>query len=430
MVDVSVIIGTYNHEKFVEAAVRSVLDQNDVNFEVLIGDDGSMDETAAVVRSIRDDRISFEAFDENRGAVNVLNELIAKARGKYIAIMNSDDIWLSCDKLKNQVAILENEPNLAATFGGVKFIDREGSEIEKSELPFGSIFDQENRSQAMWIKTFFESGNCLCHPSVLIRRSVLDEVGLYDQRLRQLPDFDMWMRIVKLYPIHVSSKKLVGFRILPGENASAPTPVNILRSLNEQFLIIGRFFDDLSLELFRGAFQDKLVQGDVDSALKARIEAALLMLRKMPNSLGPAYQVAGMLAMNKLLGDPVARTVLLNEYDFDDHAFHRLTGVIATLNSAALEEQIGSANSQIQILEEEVNALRAERDHQVIGADEKIAELRSEVTRLTASCNQLDVHRLHSEGEIIALRASTSWKITRPLRVIGALILKLRRILG
>ena len=88
---VSVLMPAYNHEDFVVDSIRSVLDQDFVDFEFLIGDDGSPDGTAAAVRSIEDPRITFYAHAINRGAVAVHNELIEKSCGEYIAVINSDD---------------------------------------------------------------------------------------------------------------------------------------------------------------------------------------------------------------------------------------------------------------------------------------------------------------------------------------------------
>ena len=121
---VSVVMATYNHAAFVKEAIDSVLRQQGVDFEFLIADDGSSDDTRAVVAAIEDHRISFFPNPVNRGACTVLNELVERTRGEYVALINSDDAWYP-DKLRYQVDVLDRDPNLGATFGRVTFFDRD-----------------------------------------------------------------------------------------------------------------------------------------------------------------------------------------------------------------------------------------------------------------------------------------------------------------
>lgn len=425
MPTVSVVMASYNHACYVSAAIRSVLSQTNVDLEFLVADDGSSDETAAAIRAIRDPRMVFEAFDVNRGAAVVLNELVARARGEFVAVMNSDDIWLRPDKLELQVQILSSEPNLGATFGRATFIDKNGVEITGSAVDSTNVFDQQNRSQSSWLRRFFEEGNCLCHPTVLIRRSIFAELGSYDPRLRQLPDFDMWVRLVKKYPIHVSSEKMIGFRILPGENASAPTFSNGLRTINEHFLIVIRFFKDFRLDLFRDAFQSRLVFGDVVTELDARIECALLMLNEQSPVLGAPYQVAGLIALNELLGEPDAQKVLREKYDIDEFWFHKKTGSFSVLQPFLLEQKLHAAMNRGEVLEKELQGLEG-RLRDELGAAERNAHLQAEVGKLLEDVHTLTENLNSKVFEIVALRESSSWRITRPLRELGTIIRRLR----
>ena len=325
---VSVVMATYNHAAFVKEAIDSVLRQQGVDFEFLIADDGSSDDTRAVVAAIEDHRISFFPNPVNRGACTVLNELVERTRGEYVALINSDDAWYP-DKLRYQVDVLDRDPNLGATFGRVTFFDRDGRSLNKQALPFGAVFDQDNRSSAQWLRRFFDGGNCICHPTMLIRRSCYDQLGLYSNRLRQLPDYDMWIRLVKRYELHVSERNLIKFRILPGESASSQTTTNLIRAINEHYLIADTFFDGVERAQMIAGFSDLLTVKDIPTARHLDIEKALLFF--LPNELERPYRLIGLLRMRRLLDSPVHRDVLLESYGIDDRWFQRKTGEVDAL---------------------------------------------------------------------------------------------------
>jgi len=331
-IDVSVVMATYNHAPFVADAMKSVLTQEGVSMEFLIADDGSKDNTPSAVRKITDERIRFTAHEINRGACITTNELIQNAQGKYIAIINSDDRWIDPKKLLKQVNLLHENPNIGASFGRARYIDQHGTPIAKSTLHFGSVFDKENRSRGAWLRHFFDHGNCLLHPSVLIRRSCYDELGLYDNRYRQLPDFDMWIRLVKRHDIHISEEDYVEFRILPGENASSQTAANSIRTINEHYLIARHFFDGVRAEDLLEGFSDQRL-GNLENPKCVEIEAALLLLglngTYSPDLANP-YKIAALEKLFALLGDESTRP-LLAPYGIDDMWFQKRMSEVATL---------------------------------------------------------------------------------------------------
>lgn len=341
--DVSVVMATYNHAAFVEQAMRSVLSQRDVDLELLVADDGSRDGTAAVVASVDDPRVSFTPHARNRGACAVTNELIRRASGRYIAVINSDDWWLHDDKLAAQMRLLDGHPELGASFGRVRFVDEAGETIPQGDLPYGHVFDQENRSRGRWLRYFFDVGNCLCHPSILIRRECYDRVGLYDNRLRQLPDWDMWIRLLKSYDIHVGERQTVGFRVLPGHNASSMTAINSRRGLNETYFILRDFFSGMAAEELRDGFGDRLVaSGPLDGPALAA-EQALLYFQDDPH-LWYVRRLIGLELLRDLLDDPAGRQMLLERYGFDDLRFQDLAGEGAALDSSlpVMEERLAA----------------------------------------------------------------------------------------
>ena len=126
---ISVIMPAYNHESFVATAIDSVLTQTFRDYEFLIADDGSDDGTVYRIRQFSDPRIHFWSRSQNHGASAVVNELIRRAQGNYVAIINSDDAWTP-DKLAFQFDFLERENDYAAVFGQTTFIDVAGKVIK------------------------------------------------------------------------------------------------------------------------------------------------------------------------------------------------------------------------------------------------------------------------------------------------------------
>jgi glycosyltransferase involved in cell wall biosynthesis len=241
MPKVSVLIPAYNHEEFVGCAIRSVLDQHFQDFEIVITDDGSDDGTLDRIREFSDPRIRVFVHEKNRGAVAAERTCFENSAGRYIAILNSDDAFLP-DKLEKQVKFLDENPRYGAVFSHAEIIDEKGNTFTDEKSFFFRIFAQPNRDRYQWLNYFFNSVNCLCHPSVLIRRECFDTLGFYDERFAQLPDFDFWVRLCMKYEIFIIPEKLVKFRVLSdNRNASGESREAQIRHSVELFEILHHF---------------------------------------------------------------------------------------------------------------------------------------------------------------------------------------------
>ncbi len=243
---ISIVIPSYNHERFVGTAIRSVLDQSCRDFEIVITDDGSRDKTVAAIQSFSDPRISLNVFAENRGASLAANDAIQRSRGQYICYLASDDVFLP-GKLEKQVAFLAAHPSIAAVFGMPRLVDEAGATISGRHEVLRSLFrrplTQNFRSRGDWLRSFFFHGNCLCHQAAMIRRSVYDKIGLFDARLANLPDFDMWVRLAMQFEFHVVAEEFSAMRILENAgNLSALRRDSLLRVQFETFEILKRYF--------------------------------------------------------------------------------------------------------------------------------------------------------------------------------------------
>ena len=265
-IKVSVIIPSYNHQLFIGKAIESVLSQDYNNFELIVADDCSKDNSVKVINSFTDYRLRKFFLSKNLGATEILKFLIKKSRGEYIALLNSDDIWYP-EKLKKQVEYLDNNKDVAACFTHANFLNEYG-EVYTNKCSSSSmsldIFNQYNRSRGSWLNKFYYSGNCLCHPSVMIRKIIYDELGYYNGGLRQLPDFDYWIRLILKYPIYILEEVLVNHRILSksGENTSASTDENCIRDKLEFSSIIQMMMENIDDSIFIEGFKDNFIRKD------------------------------------------------------------------------------------------------------------------------------------------------------------------------
>ncbi len=267
MPTVSVIIPSYNHEKFVAEAIQSVLSQTYQDFEIIITDDASSDQSVNAIKQFTDPRIRFFCFTENQGGSATTNHCIKQARGKYIALLNSDDIFLP-NKLSKQVAYLETHHHCAAVFSHAQVIHENGEPFTDDNNFYVQVFTQKNRTRYEWLNLFFYHGNCLCHPSMLIRKECFDRYGLYDSRLAQLDDFDMWIRLCLNHEIHILQEKLIKFRVLRGnKNASALRPDTMLRIPWEHRMVLNHFLKITTLPEFKLIFPEISIKEDMDSRL-------------------------------------------------------------------------------------------------------------------------------------------------------------------
>jgi len=270
---VSVVIGSYNHAAFVGECLASVLAQTFGDWELVVTDDGSVDGTAEAVRAFAaahpQARVDFVALPENRGACIALNHGIRRARGEFVAILNSDDLFLP-GKLARQVEFLDAYPRVGAVFGWPELIDERGAPFDDPGHKDTAVFRQCNRPRQAWLRHFFDHGNALCHPTVLIRRRCYDEAGLYDPRLAQVPDLDLWIRLAMKHEIHVLAEPLIRFRILDAQrNASAARPEVVVRDAWERRHVLDRFLD-IGAEDFAAAFPEYAGSAEALAALLAR----------------------------------------------------------------------------------------------------------------------------------------------------------------
>ncbi len=193
---ISVIIPTYNRSWILKEAIDSVLAQNISDFEIIVVDDGSTDDTAALLTNYENKIIIIR--QENRGVSAARNAGIAMAKGKYLAFLDSDDVWLT-DKLSCQIAFfhLHSEAVICQTD---ELWIRNGVRVNpknRHKKPSGMIFEPSLQL-------------CLVSPSaVMIRKSLFDEIGLFNEAFPACEDYDLWLRISLKYPVYLIERRMV-----------------------------------------------------------------------------------------------------------------------------------------------------------------------------------------------------------------------------
>lgn len=198
MPKVSVIIPTYNCAHYLEQAIESAMNQTYRDLEIIVLDDGSTDDTAQVVRKY-EANIRYIRQD-NRGLPAARNHAIESSSGELIALLDADD-WWEPTKLAEQVSILVEDPELCLVYSDLEVVFDDGSIIPSflSSRPLaasGYVFDK-----------LLQSGFIL--PStVLLRRSYLEQVGMFDESMRSHEDIDLWLRMCQRWRVALVRKSL------------------------------------------------------------------------------------------------------------------------------------------------------------------------------------------------------------------------------
>jgi glycosyltransferase involved in cell wall biosynthesis len=210
---ISVILPAFNGEKTINKSIESILLQDYKNFELIIINDGSTDRTASILNRINDNRIKI-ITQKNSGLPKALNSGIQLASGKYIARQDQDDVS-HASRFSKQVELLEHNSNVIVVGTWARIVDQDGKKMGKHKHPITPY----------GIKTALLYRNALVHSSVMMRRNVLVEAGLYETSdTRQPPeDYELWCRLVNFGEITNIPQFLVSY-------LKNPSGLSILRS--------------------------------------------------------------------------------------------------------------------------------------------------------------------------------------------------------
>ena len=187
---VSVVMPVYNRERYVGAAIESILAQSFTNLELVIVDDGSTDGSVAVIRGYHDPRIRFFQLPQNQGVSKARNVGNLEARGEFIAVMDSDDIALP-ERIEQQLAFMQGHQDVGICGGSVRWVDDNLQRI--METGFAVTGHERCLAKLVFLIPF-------CHPTLMVRRSVYSLVP-YETRWELVDDYDFLTRAAQVTKI-------------------------------------------------------------------------------------------------------------------------------------------------------------------------------------------------------------------------------------
>lgn len=228
---ISVIMPVYNCELYINDAIDSILNQTHNNFELLIIDDASTDKTLELAKKYSDVRVKVIEKPIKTGLTNSLNHGLKIAKGKYIARMDGDDISLP-NRFSKQISFLEanQEVILCGSWFNIMGSDRIVKVPEKHDQ----------------IKLAFLKGNCIAHPSVMMRKKALDAFSVvYDGSKEPAEDYDLWVRLMSKGRLHNLQEVLLNYRV----HSEQVTKKHSKEQENKVLEIKNYVFDVLELEL-------------------------------------------------------------------------------------------------------------------------------------------------------------------------------------
>jgi len=230
--EVSVIIPTYNRAHLIKRGIQSVLNQTYQNFEIIVVDDGSTDNTEEEVKNFNNKKIRYIRVNENKGAASARNTAIKVAQGDYIAFQDSDDEWFP-NKLERQMEVFKNaSPKVGVVYTG-SWLVRNNKRIY---LP---LFIGKHREGNIYKELFEERIARIPTPAVIVKKECFNRAGMFEERFPSLTDWELWLRISKYYEFKYINEPLGTIYYTPN---SVSTDLNA--HIQARKLILEKHFEE------------------------------------------------------------------------------------------------------------------------------------------------------------------------------------------
>lgn len=251
---VSVIMSCYNCEKYIRAALESIMNQTYKNMEILVTDDGSDDNTCKIIERIsnKDKRIRFIKHHKNKKLIYSLNELVNEAEGKYIARMDGDDI-AEPERIAQQTEFMELHPECGVCGCQARYINKRDRIIGRSHMP--RTYEET--------RYFMRYYSCIIHPAAMIRKDVLG-TQLYSFDYLHCEDYELWVRLQFAQGVKIANldRCLLRYRITDEQISSRNADEQCMNSgkIFDQYCVVDRKYLDRHKEIF--FYRQKYAESD------------------------------------------------------------------------------------------------------------------------------------------------------------------------
>lgn len=387
---VSVTINAYNSEKYIAETLTSVINQSYKNLQIIVVDDASSDATAEIVKSFDDPRIELYTLEKNGHISNANNECYRKVRGEYMVHIDSDDIMLP-DLIEKTVGFLEANLQYGAVFCRPSIIDQNSNDVVDEYL--NTIFTCNAKTQAEFVRLFFDSSNHLLHPGATIRKSVIDEIGFHDMSLCYLHDFDYWTRLVLKYPIFVINEFLIKYRMdTSGNHNSDLSNAKTIAHNTEYARVVYNMINNCPDNIFLEAFSDRLRLSGEHTHEEIELEKAFLLQDAL--IVLPQNKILSIRKFVELFKDKKYVELARDKFGFTIRDFYKLQTSEIFYNKAQVDE----FNNNIVNL----NNIITDKDNHITNLDAVISAKDNHILNLDNSIKEKDNHILNLDNAIKA----------------------------
>ena len=204
MTKVSIQMCTYNRAQFIEKAIKSVLSQTFKDWELIILDDASTDNTEEIIQKyLQDERIKYFKNEQNLGITKNRNKSLSLSNGEYVAVLDSDDYWIDNNKLQDQVDFLDNNKDHVLVGTDAIIVNKDDKKIRDR------IYEQDD----VKIKNKLLTRNQFFHSSIMYRKNEVIASGSYDENLPIWEDYDLWLKLGIKHKLGNIHKSMTAYKV-------------------------------------------------------------------------------------------------------------------------------------------------------------------------------------------------------------------------
>ncbi len=263
MPKVSIGIPTHNSAKFLPQTIHSILGQTYQDFELIISDDNSQDNTLEIVNDFlaKDQRIKLFTHQEKLGLFGNFNKCIEYSQGEYINIIGHDDLMLA-NNLQVKCEILDNYPNVGLVASSIKCVDDQNNFVTLGDVNWAKYEVNSLKQGKQWVQYEATANNPICCPFVFLRRSTLDKSGFFSCEYSFVGDYEMWLRTALFSDIYFVKDVLGYFRWHQTNESHKYDSLYYLKEVSQvwdgiinRLNLRGEELEEIESRIFRGLYQ-------------------------------------------------------------------------------------------------------------------------------------------------------------------------------